>query len=58
MTDAVELGLVRDLNQRMKSELRVILALLLYPTMMRQLLEKIGKKQLTQVFKKSYYEGY
>ena len=39
-------------------EANVMLALLLYPSMLRDLLEKIAKKQISQVFKKSWYIGY
>lgn len=38
-------------------EINIMLALLLYPSMMRDLLEKIAKKQISQKFKKSWYIG-
>jgi hypothetical protein len=34
------------------------MTLLLYPQLMNKLLQKIAKKQLTQKFSKSWYEGY
>lgn len=47
-----------DRSQRHFADVQIILALLIYPQMFKQLLEKIAKKQLRQVFKKSWYQGY
>lgn len=35
-----------------------MVSLLLYPQLYKQMLQKIAKKQLTQTFKKSWYQGY
>ena len=42
----------------LEPDLFIILTMLLYPQLLKQLLTKIAKKQFTQNLKKSWYQGY
>ena len=58
VVDGVTDGKLERILDSPLPEADVMLALLLYPGMMRDMLEKTAKKQISQVFKKSWYVGY